>query len=183
MSDTEHEAPNPAMSDTVYETPKPAVEEISDYKDKYLRLLAEVENTRRRLQKEKQDTMRFAIDHVLTDILGPIDQLENALSFADKISGEVKNWALGFQMILNQFKEVLTSHGITPFVSEGEFFDPSKHEAVEIEETDTIPDGKILKEFVKGYRSGDRIIRVARVKVAKKTMKEEEKNHGEPEKE
>lgn len=152
----------------------PIAEEIPDYKDKYLRQLAEIENTKRRLQREKQDTVRFAIDNVLSDILGPIDQLENALKFTDQLSPEVKNWALGFQMILNQFKEVLASHGVTAFVSEGEMFDPSKHEAIEIEETDTLPDGKILKEFVKGYRSGDRIVRVARVRVAKKNHKKEE---------
>ncbi len=154
--------------------PIPPVEEVPNYKDKYLRLLAEAENTRRRLQKEKQDTMRVAIDHVLTDILEPLDHLENALKFADQMSGEVKNWAIGFQMILTQFKDVLTAHGVAPFVSEGQPFDPSKHEAVELEETDQVADGTILKEFVKGYQSGDRIIRVARVKVAKN---KEEKNH------
>ncbi|MGH2612522.1 MAG: nucleotide exchange factor GrpE [Rhabdochlamydiaceae bacterium] len=153
---TENEIPAP-----------PPIEEIVDYKDKYLRLLADVENTRRRLQKEKQDMVRYAIDTVLSDILSPIDQLESALKFAEQMPGDVQNWALGFQMILNQFKESLTANGITPFVSQGEFFDPTKHEAVEIEETNASPDGTILKEFVKGYRSGDRIIRAARVKVAK----------------
>lgn len=167
MSDTEHDIPKPPLEEPI-ENKAPPAEETPDYKDKYLRVLAEAENTRRRLQKEKQDMMRFAIDHVLLDVLAPIDQLESALKYADQMSGEVKNWALGFQMILNQFKEVLTSHGVSSFVSEGEKFDPSKHEAVETEETDTAADGTILKELAKGYRCGDRIIRAARVKVAKK---------------
>lgn len=162
MTETENEVP----------IPPPPVEEVVDYKDKYLRLLADVENTRRRMQKEKQDMMRYAMDTVLSDILSPVDQLENALKFADQMSGEVKNWAMGFQMILNQFKEVLSSNGVTPFASEGEHFDPAKHEAVEMEETDAAPDGTILKEFVKGYKSGDRILRAARVKVAKKINQE-----------
>jgi molecular chaperone GrpE len=166
MTETENEIPeNPPVA--------PA-EEVVDYKDKYLRLLADVENSRKRMQKEKQDMMRFSIDTILSDILNPLDQLENALKFADQMSGDVKNWALGFQMILNQFKDVLSSNGVTAFASEGEHFDPAKHEAVETEETNAVPDGTVLKEFVKGYRSGDRIIRAARVKVAKKIQ---ENNH------
>lgn len=164
MTETENEIPVPP--------PIEPIEEAIDYKDKYLRLLADVENTRRRMQKEKQDMMRFTIDTVLADILNPIDQLENALKFADQMSGDIKNWALGFQMILTQFKEILASNGVSPFVSEGEHFDPAKHEAVEMEETNEIPDGTVIKEFVKGYRSGDRIIRAARVKVAKKINQE-----------
>ncbi|MGR3973592.1 MAG: nucleotide exchange factor GrpE [Candidatus Rhabdochlamydia sp.] len=173
MNDTDHEEITP-----LYPENEPAAQEESvNYKDKYLRILAESENTKRRLQKEKQDMMRFAIDHVLTDILVPIDQLENALGFASQMSAEVKNWAIGFEMILNQFKEVLNSHGIHAFSSEGEMFDPLRHEAVESEVNDTVVEGTILKEFLKGYKSGDRIIRAARVKVAKNTKKEEENNH------
>ena len=161
MTETENEIPTP-----------PPVEEVIDYKDKYLRLLADADNTRRRLQKEKQDMMRFSIDMILSEIIAPIDQMENALKFADQMSPEVKNWALGFQMILNQFKEVLSSNGVTPFDSVGEFFDPSKHEAVETEEGS--PDGKIVQEFVKGYKSGDRILRPAKVKVNKEKKHESE---------
>lgn len=145
----------------------PAEEEIADYKDKYLRLLAEMENMRKRLQKEKQETMRFAIENVLADLINPMDSLENALKFTDQMSEETRNWALGFQMILGQFKEMLKPYGVEPFASEGESFDPHKHEAVETEETDTIPEGIIIKEFVKGYRMQDRIIRPAKVKVSK----------------
>ncbi|CAM0116982.1 nucleotide exchange factor GrpE [Rhabdochlamydiaceae symbiont of Dictyostelium giganteum] len=180
MHDTDEEElkpPAPEAESLTLDQIKAEQEAMIDYKDKYLRVLADSENTKRRLQKEKQDMMRFAIDHVLTDILVPIDQLENALGFASQMQGEVKNWAIGFEMILNQFKEVLTSHGITAFTSEGELFNPLKHEAVESEETDTAPEGTILKEFLKGYKSGDRIIRVARVKVAKKKKTEEENNH------
>ena len=99
---------------------------------------------------------------------------DEELKFADQMSGDVKNWAMGFQMILTQFKEILSSNGIAPFASEGEYFDPAKHEAVETEETDALPDGTIIKEFIKGYRSGDRIVRAARVKVAKKINQEKD---------
>jgi molecular chaperone GrpE len=141
-------------------------EEI-DYKDKYLRLLAEMENTRKRMQKEKLENMRYAVETVLTDIIGPLDSFENALSAASEMSPELKNWAMGFQMILTQFKQVLEQHGVLAFKSEGEQFDPFRHEAVETEETETVPDSTVMKEFVKGYLCGDRVIRPARVKVAK----------------
>lgn len=161
-----------------------AAEEAVNYKDKYLRLLADTENTRKRMLKEKQDMVRFGIENILGEILGPMDNLENALKHAENLSGELKNWALGFQMILAQFKEVLTQNGVAPFVSEGEKFDSTRHEAVEMEETDQAPEGMILKEFVKGYSRGDHIIRPARVRVAKKlTIKEEgEKNDTKEEK-
>jgi molecular chaperone GrpE len=149
-------------------------EEVIDYKDKYLRLLAENENIRKRMQKEKLETMRFAIENILTDIIAPIDSFENALAHAANMSGEVKNWAMGFEMILSQFKEILEQNGVTSFASEGEHFDPMKHEAVETEENDTVPEGTIVKEFIKGYRCGDRVIRPARVKVAKILNKGEE---------
>lgn len=162
----------------------PAHEETIDYKDKYLRLLADVENTRKRMQKEKQDMLRFGIENILGEILGPMDNLENALKFADQASGEVRQWAMGFQMILAQFKDVLTQNGVAPFVSEGQRFDAAKHEAVEMEETSEVPEGTILKEFVKGYCRGDHIIRPARVKVAKKlTKKEEGETHDIPKEE
>jgi molecular chaperone GrpE len=164
------------MTDEVQQTE----EETIDYKDKYLRLLAENENVRKRLQKEKLETMRFAIENILADIIAPIDNFENALAHAKNASDDVKNWAMGFQMILTQFQEILEQNGVTPFVSEGEHFDPMKHEAVETEENDSVPEGTILKEFHQGYRCGERTIRPARVKVAKKLNKGEEA-HDKPE--
>jgi molecular chaperone GrpE len=139
-----------------------------DYRDKYLRLLAEIDNTRKRMQKEKQEMTRFAVENAIGEILGPIDNLENALQFTEHLSSEMRNWAQGFTMILGQFKDVLANHGVTAFHSEGAQFDPTLHYAIETEETDAKPEGTILKEYVKGYRSGDRTIRPARVKVAAK---------------
>lgn len=141
-------------------------EELKETKEKNLRLLAEMENMRKRMQKEKQEMTRFAVENVINDILVPIDNLENALQFTQNLSPEMRNWAQGFQMILGQFKDVLSNHGITPFHSEGANFDPHLHFAIETEATDEKPEGTILKEYVKGYRSSERTIRPARVKVA-----------------
>lgn len=69
-------------------------------------------------------------------------------------------------MILGQFKDVLSEHGVTSFHSEGQKFDPKLHYAIESEETTEKPEGTILKEYVKGYSNGERTVRPARVKVA-----------------
>lgn len=141
--------------------------ETEDWKSKYLRVLADQENMRKRVQKEKQEMIGFGIENAIAEFLPAIDNMENALRFGMSASGEVKNWATGFEMILSQFKEVLHNHGIVSFHSEGNTFDPEFHEAVEITETDEHPDGTIIHEFAKGYKSANRTIRPARVKVAK----------------
>lgn len=142
--------------------------EAGDYKDKYLRTLAENENARKRLQKERQEMTQFALQNLIVDFLDPIDHMENALRYSDQMSGEVKHWAMGFQMILNQFKDVLANNGVTPVESVGKPFDPHFHEAVEMVETEEFPEGTIVEESVRGYKMGERSIRPARVKVAKR---------------
>jgi molecular chaperone GrpE len=143
------------------------------FQDKYVRSLAEMENMRKRMQREKQDVARFGIENAIAEFLPTIDNFENALRFADAASGEVKNWAVGFQMILSQFKEVLHNHGIAAFHSEGNTFDTVYHEAVEILETDEYPEGTVIQEFTRGYKSPTRVIRPARVKVSKQLSKTE----------
>ncbi|HEV7737893.1 MAG TPA: nucleotide exchange factor GrpE [Chlamydiales bacterium] len=138
-----------------------------DYKDKYFRQLAEMENMRKRMAREKQEMIRFGVDNAIGEFIPVIDQFENALRFADQASGEVKSWAAGFQMFLSQLKEVLNSQGISTYDSEGQFFDTALHEAVEVLETTEVPEGMILQEYTKGYKSSARVIRPARVKVAK----------------
>lgn len=154
------------MTDEATKEPEPIPAE-ENWKDKYLRALAEQENLRKRVQKEKQEMVGFGIENAIAEFLPAIDNFENALRFAEGAEGPVKNWAKGFEMILSQFKEVLYNHGIVSFHSEGNTFDPQFHEAVEIVETTEYPDGSILHEFTKGYKSATRTIRPARVKVAK----------------
>lgn len=166
---TEGLSPEVDIQENVFSEEELLQKELQECKDKYIRLLADAENTRKRMQKEKQDMIRFSTENVISDFLTPMDNLENALHFAGQASEETANWAKGFQMILGQFKDVLANNGITPFVSTGAFFDPHHHEAVEIEISDTLEPGLILQEYVKGYKSKDRIIRPARVKVIKKS--------------
>jgi molecular chaperone GrpE len=140
-----------------------------NYKDKYLRLLADMENMRKRMSREKLDSVKYSLDSIVCDFLIPLDNLENALKYTkgDSVSAELKNWAFGFEMIVTQFKEALSHHGVTAFESVGQAFDPLKHQALEMIETDG-PEDVVVEECLKGYKREDRIIRPARVKVSKK---------------
>src|SRR5690242_15227763 len=81
----------------------PLRETPEEWKDKYLRAIAEMENMRKRLQKERQEMMRFGIENAIAEFLPAIDNFENALRFAEGANPEVKSWALGFEMLLSQF--------------------------------------------------------------------------------
>ncbi len=148
-------------------------EELEETKKKNLLLLAESENARKRMQKERQELTQYAVERMLTEFLDPIDRMDKALSFVENMSDEVKNWAVGFQMILTQFKDVLLENGIVPFESVGQRFDPHRHEAVETVESDEHDPDTVMEESVKGYMRGKRVIRPARVKVAKAPKIEE----------
>ncbi|MBS0623170.1 MAG: nucleotide exchange factor GrpE [Verrucomicrobia bacterium] len=141
--------------------------QLNECQDKYLRLLAESENVRKRLLKERQELMQYAVENLLSEFLHPIDNFENALKFATRASDEVRNWAAGFQMIAAQFKQVLSNHGLEEFSSIGQQFDPLFHEAVEMVETTDHSPGTVIEQSVSGYKKGERTVRVARVKVAK----------------
>ncbi|MDN3507410.1 MAG: nucleotide exchange factor GrpE [Simkaniaceae bacterium] len=156
-------------------------QELKSHQDKYLRLLAENENTRKRMSKEKTDMTKFAVQNVISEFVGPLDNFEKALGFAENMSEEVKNWAMGFEMILGQFKDILGGHNVHPFKSVGEKFDPHRHEAVEVEERDDVDEGIILEEFLQGYLAGDRVLRAARVKVSKVKKEKIEEMENEPE--
>lgn len=142
-------------------------ESLKECQDKYLRVLAESENARKRMHKERQELTKYAVEGLLAEILQPLDSFEKALLFAESMSDEVKNWAIGFEMILQQFKQILANHGVQEYHSVGKPFDPHLHEAVEMVETDEYPPGVVVEEFVRGYKIEDRPIRHSRVKVAK----------------
>lgn len=143
-------------------------ESENDYKDKYLRLLAENENLRRRLQKESQDSIKFALQKVIVELLEPYDSFEKALFHAGySPSEDVRNWAIGFKMIHQQFKDWLSSQGVHSFASKGQSFNAQLHEAVEAIATDKFPEGHVLEELSKGYKIHDRVLRHAKVTIAK----------------
>ena len=149
--------------------------QVEEFKDKYLRVLAEMENGRKRMLKERQEYVQYAIGDAISGFLPAMDNFESALGFASGYSDEVKNWAIGFQMILSQFNEALSSQGVEPIITKGMLFDPHYHEAIEMIESDEVADGTIVEECTRGYKMADKTLRPARVKVAKKIVDERHK--------
>ncbi len=134
-------------------------EELAAQNDKYLRLMAEYENFRRRAQKDRENTYADAYADVLKEILPVVDNLERALQFS-----EGAQLAQGVQMTYAQFLEAMKHMGIEQI--ETTTFDPNVHNAVMHVEDETKGEGEIVEVFQKGYKKGERVLRFAMVKVA-----------------
>ncbi len=145
---------------------------LQESEKKYLYLYSEFENFRRRNERERLDFLKFGHESFLKDLLQVMDNFERALDHARSVSGGEKGTPIsqvvqGLEMIAYQYAEALKAQGVTPIVSVGQKFDPTLHEAVSDEESKAEP-GSIVKEMHKGYMLHGRLLRPARVVVAKK---------------
>ena len=147
-------------------------EHIRELEDRLLRGRAELENFRKRLNKEMQEALKYAIEPFLKELLPSIDNLERALDAA-KSSHNVEALVEGVTLTLNEIRKILAKHGIKEVESLGRSFDPRVHEALERLETDEVPSGHISKEYQKGYLLHDRLIRPAKVAVSVNKVSEE----------
>ena len=134
---------------------------LAEQNDKYMRMMAEYDNFRKRSAKEKEGTYADAYDDALTSIIPIIDNLERAVGVTDA-EGVLK----GLEMTLKGATEALTKMGVEAFGAEGEQFDPNIHNAVMMVDSDERAEGEIVSVFQKGYRKGEKIIRYAMVTVA-----------------
>lgn len=136
--------------------------------DLYLRAQADLENYRKRAQREKEDLARFANEGILREILPVIDNLERAVEHAgaDK-GGNGGGLVQGVEMTLAQFRKVLEKFGVVPIPALGETFDPARHEAVGQVETDKYPPNAVAQELQRGYLLNDRLLRPSMVLVAR----------------
>jgi len=141
-------------------------EEIQNLNEKYLRLAAEFENYKRRAQREQNDTVRFANEKLLKDLLPTIDNLERAIQCGQEQS-DSDGLLQGVELTYKQFLDTLEKLGVTQVTSIGEPFDPTKHQAVGQVDSTTVPENCVVDEYQKGYFLQDRILRPAMVTVAK----------------
>ena len=140
-----------------------AKKSLDESKDKYLRMLAEYENFRKRAAKEKEGIYSDAASDVIGAVLPVLDNLERALKFSDEKEGKLYE---GLNMTLKSFKEALEKIGVSEIESDGCTFDPNLHNAVMHIEDENYGESVVVETFSKGYRKGDKIIRYAMVKVA-----------------
>ena len=149
--------------------------EVSEYKDRLLRLAAEMENLRKRLDKEKQEHVKFANENLIKQLLPVIDNLERTIEHA-KQSQNLDGLVEGVEMTLKGFLEVLEQFGCKIIEAEGETFDPMYHEAIQKQESEHVPENRVICQYQKGYVMNDRLLRPAKVVVScgKAEKKEEE---------
>lgn len=152
------------------EMPKAAEEEIerlraeaAEIKDAYLRLRADFENSRKRMEREKGEYHRFALGGAVREILPVVDNLDRALENA---TDREDDFVEGVRMIRHLFDDVLGKLGVQAVGRTGDPFDPNLHEAVAREDRSDVPSHSILEVLQKGYVLNDRLIRPAMVKVA-----------------
>src|SRR5579875_2524978 len=140
--------------------------EIAELKDKYLRALADFENSRKRIRQQSEESVRLQRESLLRDLLPIVDNLERAVEAA-RGGGNGKPIVEGVQMVLASLLDYLRVQGVTPIEAKGRMFDPRLHEAVDHVESPHHEPNTVVDEMHRGYAAGDRILRPARVSVSK----------------
>jgi len=155
------------LSDPIDESELESLEnELTESKDKYLRLAAEFDNFRRRTAKEKLELIQTAGKDVITDLLEVLDDVDRASAQIDDSDEQVSKE--GVLLIFNKLKNILQSRGLKEMNTTGSEFDPELHEAItEIPAPKPGLVGKVVDEITKGYYLNDKIIRHAKVVVGK----------------
>ena len=149
---------------------KEAAEKSNESWDKLLRIQADFENTRKRLEREKQDFIKFANEGIILELLNILDDLERTVELAEEHHQDVSSFLKGIEMILVHLYEMLKENGVKPIEAEGKIFDPHVHEALMQVENKDLPEHTIVEELQKGYLLNDRVIRTTKVKVSKKSV-------------
>lgn len=135
--------------------------------DLYLRSQAELDNYRKRAQRDRQDLLKFGNETILRELLPVIDNLDRAVQHAREAGDEDQGLLKGVEMTLGQFRRVLEKFQVTSFDALGEKFDPARHEAMGQHETSDYPPNVVAQELQKGYLLHDRLLRPAMVMIAK----------------
>lgn len=143
---------------------KTAEQQKKEDDEKYMRLMAEFQNYKKRVAKEKQDIQSFANEKIITELLEVLDNFERSLEHS---SDADENYVKGMEMIFQQLKTAMEKAGLKEIQALGEDFDPAVHNAVMQEESDELESGKVSKVLQKGYKLNDKVIRAAMVAVAK----------------
>ena len=148
------------------ETPlKKAEKEAAEMKTRWLRSVADLENYRKRIAREKQETIRSAAANVIESLLPVLDNMKLGLQAAENHSG-AKDIVVGFKMVDDQLKRSLQEQGLQELVPDGENFDPNLHECISHQATEDIEEGKVIQTIRAGYRLNDKLIRAANVIVS-----------------
>ena len=148
--------------------------ERDEYYNKWLKVHAEYENTRKRIEKEKWEHMKFANEDIVSQLFPIVDNFDLALVAMEKAKDKAAVMD-GIRLVQKQFHKILDENGAEKIKTVGEQFDPNIHDAVSVVETDEHPDGIILEEIRAGYTLNKRLLRPAQVIIAKNDLENTEK--------
>ncbi len=160
-SASEASASSPSEQDPL----EAAKAEAAEMKNRYLRSVADLENYRRRIAREKQEIIRSAAGSVIEELLPVIDNLKLGLAAAEK-HPEAKDVTQGFAMVFEQLRNVLKEQGLEALEPDGSDFDPNFHDCIAQHASSEIPEGKVIQTVRTGYRLNERLLRAASVVVS-----------------
>jgi len=149
---------------------KEKADKCDEYHDKWLKVHAEYENTRKRIEKEKIDHIKFANENIISRLFPIMDNFDMAFDAMEKAEDKIAVME-GIKLVQKEFHKVLESSGVERIKTEKKQFDPNIHEAVMMMETKEHPEGSIVEEVRPGYTLNGRLLRPAQVKVAKNDKK------------
>ena len=141
------------------------VREVETHRDRHLRAVADLENYRKRAQREREELVRAAEEGPFYELLAVLDNFERALG-APRDPQHFEGFVSGVELIQQQLLKVLEKAGVVPFTSVGEPFDPERHEAVMRVESAESPDNTVVQETRRGYLRNGRVLRPAQVAVS-----------------
>jgi len=168
MNQDNQKSQEEALSQEVPVEVKPkSPDESNDYKDKYVRMMAEFDNMRKRHERERIELIKYAHEEVIVECLKLYDDLDRSVSAFKAKEGTDANLVKGLEMVYKNMKELMGKYEVKPIESKGKPFDPNTQEVLMQQETTEFPDGIVMEELEKGYTLGGRVVRTAKVKVAK----------------
>ncbi len=141
-----------------------AQQQIDELNERVVRLTADYDNYRKRAQRDKIEARQFANQGILEKLLPVLDNFEMAIIAVKDADPSVRD---GVQMIYDQLLSVLKAEGVEPVDAVGKQFDPNLHEAISQEESDEVEEGEVISQIQRGFILNDRLVRPARVVVAK----------------
>lgn len=139
-------------------------EEVNTWKTDYYKVFADMENLKRRLEKEHQNSLKFMMQSFIEELLPVVDNFERSLNVQNP-SEEVQTFLKGYQMIFDQLMAILKKNGVEVIEAQGKEFDPNLHQAVMTAQDDQYGHNIVVEELQKGYKLKDRVIRASLVKV------------------
>ena len=167
-AETGEEQEPPTEVDQLKKEVAEARAEAAETYDRLLRLSAEFENYKKRMQRQAEDHRKYANESIIKDLLSVVDNLERAVNASQQSGSEADACMLeGLEMTLNEIRKVLKKYHVEPVEAVGQPFDPTYHEAVMQQPSEDYPDNIVIQEMQKGYMLHDRLIRPAMVVVAK----------------